>query len=120
LPARVSNEYQQTATTVVVVSGGNADMTFIGRSIDYGLASSGRLIKAVRIPDTPWRLAGILGLVALARHWAEPAKPNKRPIGEVRPTMFGGLRQPTLRGLATISGAACLAVARPTSQSSTQ
>jgi len=51
--------------TVVVVSGGNADMTLIGRSIDYGLASSGRLLSlAVRVPDTPGRLAAILGLVA--------------------------------------------------------
>lgn len=51
--------------TVVVVSGGNADMTLIGRTIDYGLASSGRLMSlAVRIPDTPGRLAAILGLVA--------------------------------------------------------
>lgn len=51
--------------TVVVISGGNADMTLIGRSIDYGLASSGRLLSiAVRVPDTPGRLAGILGLVA--------------------------------------------------------
>lgn len=51
--------------TVVVVSGGNADMTLIGRSIDYGLASSGRLMSlAVRVPDTPGRLAALLGLVA--------------------------------------------------------
>ncbi len=51
--------------TVVVVSGGNADMTLIGRSIDYGLASSGRLMSlAVRVPDTPGRLASLLGLVA--------------------------------------------------------
>lgn len=53
------------APTVIVVSGGNADMTLVGRSIDYGLASSGRLMSvAVRIPDTPGRLAGLLGLVA--------------------------------------------------------
>ncbi len=51
--------------TVVVVSGGNADLTLIGRSIDFGLASSGRLLSiAVRLPDTPGRLAGLLGLVA--------------------------------------------------------
>lgn len=51
--------------TVVVVSGGNADLTLIGRSIDYGLACSGRLLSlAVRVPDTPGRLAGLLGLVA--------------------------------------------------------
>lgn len=51
--------------TVVVISGGNADMTLIGRSIDYGLASSGRLMSlAVRVPDAPGRLAALLGLVA--------------------------------------------------------
>lgn len=51
--------------TVVVVSGGNADMTLIGRTIDYGLASSGRLMSlVVRVPDTPGRLAALLGLVA--------------------------------------------------------
>ena len=51
--------------TVVVISGGNADMTLIGRSIDFGLASSGRLMSvAARIPDSPGRLAGLLGLVA--------------------------------------------------------
>ena len=51
--------------TVVVISGGNADMTLIGRTIDYGLASSGRLLNiAVRVTDTPGRLANLLGLVA--------------------------------------------------------
>jgi threonine dehydratase len=51
--------------TVVVVSGGNVDMTLVGRSIDYGLTSSGRLMAlAVSIPDTPGRLAGLLGAVA--------------------------------------------------------
>jgi threonine dehydratase len=50
---------------VVVISGGNVDMTVVGRSIDYGLASSGRLMSlAVTIPDSPGRLAGLLGVVA--------------------------------------------------------
>ena len=50
---------------VVVVSGGNADMTLVGRSIDYGLASSGRLMSiAVRVADSPGRLAALLGGVA--------------------------------------------------------
>lgn len=50
---------------VVVVSGGNVDMTLVGRSIDYGLASSGRLMNvAVTIPDSPGRLAALLGVVA--------------------------------------------------------
>jgi len=53
------------APTVIVISGGNADMTLIGRSIDYGLASSGRLMSvAVLTPDSPGRLAALLGLVA--------------------------------------------------------
>jgi len=50
---------------VVLVSGGNADMTLVGRSIDYGLASSGRLMSlAVRVADSPGRLAALLGVVA--------------------------------------------------------
>ncbi|MBL8394994.1 MAG: pyridoxal-phosphate dependent enzyme, partial [Candidatus Accumulibacter sp.] len=50
---------------VLLISGGNADMTLVGRSIDYGLASSGRLMSlAVTIPDSPGRLAGLLGVVA--------------------------------------------------------
>jgi threonine dehydratase len=53
------------APTVVVISGGNADMTLVGRSIDYGLAASGRLMSvAVTTPDSPGRLAALLGLVA--------------------------------------------------------
>lgn len=52
---------------VVVVSGGNVDMTLVGRSIDYGLASSGRLMNvAVLIPDVPGSLAALLkGVAAL-------------------------------------------------------
>jgi threonine dehydratase len=51
--------------TVVVISGGNADMTLIGRTIDYGLACSGRLLSiAVRVPDNPGLLAALLGMVA--------------------------------------------------------
>lgn len=50
---------------VVLVSGGNADMTLVGRSIDYGLTSSGRLMSvAVTISDSPGRLAALLGVVA--------------------------------------------------------
>ncbi len=50
---------------VVVVSGGNVDMTLLGRSIDYGLASSGRLMSvAVTIPDSPGRLLALLRSVA--------------------------------------------------------
>jgi threonine dehydratase len=50
---------------VVVISGGNVDMTLVGRSIDYGLASSGRLMSlSVTVPDSPGRLAALLGVVA--------------------------------------------------------
>ena len=48
-----------------VVSGGNIDMSLVGRSIDVGLAASGRLLNiAVTLPDTPGRLAGLLQTVA--------------------------------------------------------
>lgn len=50
---------------VCVISGGNIDMTLVGRSIDYGLSSSGRLMSiSITLPDTPGRLAGLLNLVA--------------------------------------------------------
>jgi len=50
---------------VCVISGGNIDMTLVGRSIDYGLASSGRLISvSVTIPDAPGHLLGLLKTVA--------------------------------------------------------
>jgi threonine dehydratase len=50
---------------VCVISGGNVDMTVVGRSIDYGLASSGRLMSvSVLTPDSPGRLVGLLKTVA--------------------------------------------------------
>ncbi|WP_227370735.1 threonine ammonia-lyase [Halomonas sp. M20] len=50
---------------VCVISGGNVDMSLVGRSIDYGLASSGRLISlSVTIQDTPGNLAHLLDTVA--------------------------------------------------------
>lgn len=50
---------------VCVVSGGNVDTSLVGRSIDYGLASSGRLINlSVTIQDTPGNLAHLLDTVA--------------------------------------------------------
>lgn len=50
---------------VAVISGGNVDMTLVGRSIDYGLASSGRLMcAAVTISDAPGQLLGLLKTVA--------------------------------------------------------
>lgn len=50
---------------VIVISGGNVDMTLVGRSIDYGLASSGRLMSvAVTISDAPGQLLALLKSVA--------------------------------------------------------
>jgi len=50
---------------VCVISGGNVDMGLVGRSIDYGLASSGRLMSiAVTISDAPGHLLGLLKEVA--------------------------------------------------------
>ncbi len=50
---------------VCVISGGNVDMTLVGRSIDYGLASSGRLMSvAVTISDAPGQLLRLIRNVA--------------------------------------------------------
>jgi threonine dehydratase len=50
---------------VAVISGGNVDMTLVGRSIDYGLASSGRLMcVAVTISDAPGQLLALVKTVA--------------------------------------------------------
>jgi len=50
---------------VCVISGGNVDMGLVGRSIDFGLAASGRLASfAVTIPDAPGHLLGLLREVA--------------------------------------------------------
>lgn len=48
-----------------VVSGGNIDTSLIGRSIDFGLSASGRLLSiAVTLPDRPGSLAGLIDEVA--------------------------------------------------------
>ncbi|MCB1961315.1 MAG: threonine ammonia-lyase [Rhodocyclaceae bacterium] len=50
---------------VCVISGGNVDMSLVGRSIDYGLASSGRLMSvSVVVSDAPGHLLRILRSVA--------------------------------------------------------
>jgi len=50
---------------VCVISGGNIDMSLVGRSIDYGLASSGRLMNvAVTVSDTPGHLMRVIREVA--------------------------------------------------------
>lgn len=48
-----------------VISGGNIDMSLVGRSIDYGLSASGRLLSvAVTLPDRPGSLSGLISQVA--------------------------------------------------------
>lgn len=48
-----------------VISGGNIDMSLVGRSIDFGLSASGRLLSiAVTLPDRPGSLAGLISQVA--------------------------------------------------------
>ncbi|QKK01465.1 MAG: threonine ammonia-lyase [Pseudomonadota bacterium] len=48
-----------------VISGGNIDMSLVGRSIDFGLSASGRLLSiAVTLPDRPGSLAGLINRVA--------------------------------------------------------
>ena len=50
---------------VCVISGGNVDLTLVGRSIDYGLASSGRLMSvAVTTSDAPGQLLAMIQRVA--------------------------------------------------------
>jgi threonine dehydratase len=50
---------------VCVVSGGNIDVNLISRIIERGLVKEGRRVMlAVRVPDRPGSLAGILGTVA--------------------------------------------------------
>ena len=53
---------------VCVVSGGNIDVNLISRIIERGLVKEGRRVMlAVRVPDRPGSLAGILGTVAAER-----------------------------------------------------
>ena len=50
---------------VCVISGGNVDMTLVGRAIDYGLTSSGRLMSvSVMVSDAPGTLLSIIRTVA--------------------------------------------------------
>src|SRR5699024_12720070 len=48
-----------------VISGGNIYMSLVGRSIDFGLSASGRLLSiVVTLPDRPGNLAGLINEVA--------------------------------------------------------
>jgi len=48
-----------------VISGGNIDMSLVGRSIDFGLSASGRLLSiAVTLPDRPGNLSSLISQVA--------------------------------------------------------
>lgn len=56
---------RQGEKVIAVLSGGNIDVTLVGRIIDFGLVSSGRyLVVAVIVPDTPGQLAHLLEMVA--------------------------------------------------------
>ncbi len=49
----------------VVISGGNIDTTLVGRILDFGLVSSGRLMSvALTVPDMPGQLVHLLNTVA--------------------------------------------------------
>jgi threonine dehydratase len=53
---------------VLVLSGGNIDVTVISRIIERGLVKDGRLVRlTVVLPDRPGALAGLAGLVAACR-----------------------------------------------------
>ncbi len=50
---------------IAVLSGGNIDVTLVGRIIDFGLVSSGRyMVVSVIIPDQPGQLVQLLNTVA--------------------------------------------------------
>jgi threonine dehydratase len=49
----------------VVISGGNIDMPLVGKIIDYGLVSSGRILAlAVMLPDVPGQLYRLIGIIS--------------------------------------------------------
>ncbi|MFQ5670791.1 MAG: threonine ammonia-lyase [Acidobacteriota bacterium] len=57
-----------TGSTVIVLSGGNADTNQLARVIERGLAAVGRyVLLRVRIPDRPGYLKGVLDVVAARR-----------------------------------------------------
>ncbi|NWJ96154.1 MAG: threonine ammonia-lyase [Chloroflexi bacterium] len=50
---------------VTILSGGNIDVTLVGRIIDFGLVSSGRyLVIALILPDRPGQLVRLLSIIA--------------------------------------------------------
>ena len=58
-------ELQRDEQVACVISGGNIDMSLVGRSIDYGLSASARLLGiAATLPDRPGSLAGLIDEVA--------------------------------------------------------
>ncbi len=59
-PARVSNR-----RVVVIVSGGNLDLSTLGRILEQGLMRTGRIARfAVVLDDVPGALAGLLSVLA--------------------------------------------------------
>jgi threonine dehydratase len=50
---------------LAVISGGNIDMPLVGKIIDYGLVSSGRILAlAVLLPDVPGQLYRLIGIIS--------------------------------------------------------
>ncbi|HYA41924.1 MAG TPA: threonine ammonia-lyase [Syntrophobacteraceae bacterium] len=58
----------QGAKAVLVISGGNIDISLLDRVIRKGLSRNGRIMRfAVRLDDVPGALAKLLGVIAAAR-----------------------------------------------------
>ncbi len=56
------------AKVVLVVSGGNIDISLLDRVIRKGLSRSGRIMRfSVRLDDAPGALASLLGVIAMAK-----------------------------------------------------
>ena len=54
--------------TVVVICGGNIDVTLLSRIIERGLVKDGRLVRLrISIPDHPGALQGLTGIIATHR-----------------------------------------------------
>ncbi len=66
--AIISREVKPRGRTLVVVSGGNADLTSIEKVILVGLAREGRVARITGVvPDRPGQLMGVLDIIARFR-----------------------------------------------------
>jgi threonine dehydratase len=58
----------QLGDVVVVLSGGNVDITFLARIIEHGLVEAGRYLRlSINLPDKPGSLRDVLDIIASAR-----------------------------------------------------